>query len=79
MNLNRGMMINIEGIECCILDVQNINETTYIYVAEILDEDITENFYVYKVISENKFEKVIDSDSLKSILPVFIESIQESL
>lgn len=78
MNFKQGMMINIDDIECCVLDTQVIGEKTYIYVAEIVDEDITENFYVYLVNSKNEFEKVTNSNDLKNILPIFIQSMSDN-
>ena len=79
MTYNQGTMVNIEGMDCCVLDSQIINEVNYIYVAEIVDEDITNNFYVYKVVSEEKFEKITNSDELKKILPIFVESMEKNL
>ena len=38
------------------------------------DDDITGNFYVYKIENDN-IEKVINSDELKDILPIFIKSM----
>lgn len=79
MTYKQGMMINIDGMDCCVLDSQEISNETYIYVAEIVDEDITNNFYVYKIVSEEKFEKITNSDDLKNLLPLFVESIEENL
>ena len=76
MDLKREMMIDIDGMECCILDVQDIDGRKYIYVSEIVDEDITGNFYVYEVVNK-EFEKITNSDDLKRILPIFIQSMSE--
>ena len=74
MNLEIGKMIQLDGIECCVLSKQTIENIQYIYVAEMSDDDITGNFYVYKIENDN-IEKVINSDELKDILPIFIKSM----
>jgi hypothetical protein len=77
MNLEIGKMIQLDGIECCVLSKQTIENIQYIYVAEMSDDDITDNFYVYRI--TDKFERVVNSDELKNILPVFIQSMSEDL
>ncbi len=77
MNLEIGKMIQLDGIECCVLSIQNIENMQYIYVAEMTDDDITDNFYVYRI--TDKFEKVVDSDELKKVLPVFIQKMSADL
>lgn len=74
MGLEEGQIIEFDGMNLCILNVQKINDLDYIYVAEMVDDDITGNFYVYKIENDN-IEKVINSDELKDILPIFIKSM----
>ena len=74
MGLEEGRIIEFDGMNLCILNVQKINDLDYIYVAEMVDDDITGNFYVYKIENDN-IEKVINSDKLKDILPIFIKSM----
>ncbi|MBP3841121.1 MAG: hypothetical protein IK997_03220 [Bacilli bacterium] len=74
MGLEEGRIIEFDGMNLCILNVQKINDLDYIYVAEMVDDDITGNFYVYKIENDN-IEKVINSDELKDILPIFIKSM----
>lgn len=78
MEFKIGTMIDLDGIECCVLEQKDIGGVKYIYVAEIYDEDITENFYIYKI-TDNKAEKVINSEELKQILPIFIESMSSEI
>ena len=79
MNLENGSIIELDGMNCCVLDIQNIDNVTHIYVVEMEDDDITENFYVYRMNSNNFFEKVVNSDELKVILPIFIQSMSKEL
>ena len=79
MNLENGSIIELDGMNCCVLDIQNIDNITHIYVVEMEDDDITENFYVYRMNSNNFFEKVVNSDELKVILPIFIQSMSKEL
>ena len=74
MEFKNGQMLELDGMDVCVLDVQKINELDYIYVGEIIDDDITGNFYVYKL-RNNNIEKVVNSDELKDVLPIFIESM----
>jgi hypothetical protein len=74
MEFQNGQMLELDGMDVCVLDVQKINELDYIYVGEIVDDDITGNFYVYKL-RDNNIEKVVNSDELKDVLPIFIESM----
>lgn len=74
MGFQNGQMLELDGMDVCVLDVQKINELDYIYVGEIVDDDITGNFYVYKL-RDNNIEKVVNSDELKDVLPIFIESM----
>lgn len=74
MEFKNGQMLELDGMDVCVLDVQKINELDYIYVGEIIDDDITGNFYVYKL-KNNNIEKVVNSDELKDVLPIFIESM----
>lgn len=78
MKYNEGQMIEVEGINVCVLDVENKNGLDYIYAAEIVDNDITGNFYVYKVENQN-IVKVTDSVELKEILPLFIGKISKKI
>lgn len=77
MNLEIGKMIQLDGVECCILSIETIEGLQYIYVAEMFDGDITDNFYVYRI--TDKIKKVVNSDELKNILPVFIQKMSEEL
>ena len=43
----------------------------------MFDGDITDNFYVYRI--TDKIKKVVNSDELKNILPVFIQKMSEEL
>ena len=79
MNLENGSIIELDGMNCCVLDIQNIDNITHIYVVEMEDDDITENFYVYRMNNNNFFEKVVNSDDLKKILPIFIQSMSNEL
>lgn len=79
MNLENGSIIELDGMNCCILDIQNIDNITHIYVVEMEDDDISENFYVYRINNNNFFEKVVNSDDLKKILPIFIQSMSNEL
>ena len=79
MNLENGSIIELDGMNCCVLDIQNIDNVTHIYVVEMEDDDITENFYVYRMNNNNFFEKVVNSDDLKKILPIFIQSMSNEL
>ena len=78
MKYNEGQIIEVEGINVCVLDVENENGLDYIYAAEIVDNDITGNFYVYKVENQN-IVKVTDSVELKEILPIFIGKISKKI
>lgn len=77
MEFEKGQFLELEGMEVCILDIQKNKEIDYLYVAEISDDDITGNFYVYKIV-DNKIEKVVNSDELKEVLPIFIASMSSS-
>ena len=79
MNLENGSIIELDGMNCCVLDIQNIDNITHIYVVEMEDDDITENFYVYRMNNNNFLEKVVNSDDLKKILPIFIQSMSNEL
>lgn len=79
MNLENGSIIELDGMNCCVLDIQNIDNITHIYVVEMEDDDISENFYVYRMNNNNFFEKVVNSDDLKKILPIFIQSMSNEL
>lgn len=76
MDYNEGKILEVEGINVCVLDVENVNGLDYIYAAEIVEDDITGNFYVYKV-ENQKVVKVTDSNELKKTLPLFIENMSK--
>ena len=78
MNFEKGTMLELDGVECCVLEEKEVNKISYLYVAEVADDDITGNFYLYKI-NDKVFEKVVNSDELKAVLPAFVESMTEEL
>ena len=54
-----------------VLSTADIDNSKYIYVAKIEDEDITGDFYVYKTDpTTNTLTQVTDSEELKKVLVV---------
>ncbi len=76
--MKQNEFLTLDGMECCVLVDTTVKNVRYLYVAELKDEDITGNFYLYKVVEENKYEKVTNSEQLKSILPVVIAEIKRN-
>jgi len=77
--MEKGKMLQIDGMTCCVLSSQNIGGSEYIYVAEVYDDDITEKFFVYKVTPDREYEKITNSNDLKRILPIFIDAMNKDL
>ena len=78
MNIEKYNTFTIENKEYYILDKKDYKNNTYIYVNMLEDDDISDNFYVYKL-NNNKLEKIEDSIILKEILPLFIDSLEKEV
>ena len=78
MNLDTNDIIELDGITCCILLDEIINGTRYLYVSELEDEDITENFYLYKEV-QGEYTRLTDSEELKKVLPSVIQLLNKQL
>ncbi len=62
-------IIKLDGMNCYILVDELINDSRYLYVSELEDDDITENFYLYKEQGPGNYIKITDSEELKDVLP----------
>ena len=75
MELDKDKIIVIDEIEYYILAEEEIKNKKYFYVAEIRDNDITGNFFVYKEDEKDIITKITNSEELKDILPIMINSM----
>ena len=75
MKLDKDKIIVIDEIEYYILAEEEIKNKKYFYVAEIRDNDITGNFFVYKEDEKDIITKITNSEELKDILPIMINSM----
>lgn len=72
MDLDYEKKVIIDGKEFYILVETEINNEKYLYVAEIIENDITGNFYVYKEEEQGVLTKITNSEELKEVLPILI-------
>ena len=72
-------LITLDGVECCVLVDDYMDDQRYLYAAEREDGDITGNFYLYKVVGENQYEKIDKVEDLKAILPVIVSMMKDKI
>ncbi len=77
--MEQEKMITLDGKECYNLVDDIVKDNRYLYVAEIENEDTTGNFYLYKVIGEKQYEKVVDGPQLKAILPTIVSIMNDNM
>ena len=80
MSFEKGQTLKANDIIFYILDIEKYENEDYLYLAKMEDDDITEDFHVYKVDKEtNKLIHITDSEKLKVILPLFIKNLQAEI
>jgi len=72
-------LIELDGKECYVLVDDVVKSDRYLYVAELEDGDTNGNFYLYKVVGENNYEKIVEPRKLKDILPTIISIMSNNM
>ncbi len=80
MTFKREQEIRIEEKNYYIIDVIELEIQEYIYVQEIQNDELVENYKIYKYNKElNMMEQVKDDAQAEKLLKLFIENINKDL
>lgn len=80
MTFKREQEIRIEEKNYYIIDVIELESQEYIYVQEIQNDELVENYKIYKYNKElNMMEQVKDDAQAEKLLKLFIENIKKDL
>lgn len=80
MTFKREQEIRIEEKNYYIIDVIELESQEYIYVQEIQNDELVENYKIYKYNKElNMMEQVKDDAQAEKLLKLFIENINKDL
>lgn len=82
MRFEREQEIKIDNKVVYIIDVLELNESQYLYVQEVDEDedDLMDKYYVYKYVqSQNAMVHIKDEKELEKLLKLFADHINESL
>ena len=77
MKYEKGKEIEIDGKELYIIDIVNIEDKEYIYAQEVLDDDLTDNYFVYEINDNPRLLE--DKDRLALVLKQAVENLKNEM
>lgn len=79
MSVNVGDLLTIENEKYITIEVLNYENKNYAFVNKSINEDITNDFYIFEIFEDNSV-RVVYEENLKDVLiPKFEEKLKENI
>ena len=79
MSVNVGDLLTIENEKYITIEVLNYENKNYAFVNKSINEDITNDFYIFEIFEDNSVRVVYEENLKDALIPKFEEKLKENI
>ena len=79
MNISIGDLLTVEGEKYITLEVLNYEGKNYLFVNKTIDEEATQEFYIFEVFEDDSIEVVIENNLKQILMTKFEEMLRKDI